>query len=83
MTKKELRKRTRELIRESAKSMREYADKAINSGNINYKNWDERYLLPKLLLSALLMQEQWRYEPPENSHKHFYKKVIKKIYAHL
>ena len=62
MTKKQLQKRTRELIRESAANMRKNIEKAINSGAIDLDAYDDNYELPRIVLGALLRYEEWNYK---------------------
>ena len=55
MTRKVLRQKTRQLINQSSKEMREQLERAILSGAINLKKYDNNdWLLPKILLTALL-----------------------------
>jgi len=81
MTKKQLQKKTRSLIFEASKHMRKNIDRAINSGSIDVSSWDNNWLLPKLLLNALLMEEQHQYAPPAGMNERQYKKQIESIYA--
>jgi hypothetical protein len=62
MTKKQLKQKTRELIRESAANMRKNIEKAINSGAIDLDAYDDNYELPKIVLGALLRYEEWNYK---------------------
>lgn len=62
MTKKQLQKKTRELIRESAANMRKNIEKAINSGAIDLDAYDDNYELPRIVLGALLRYESFQYK---------------------
>lgn len=62
MTKKQLQKKTRELIRESAANMRKNIEKAINSGAVDLDAYEDNYELPRIVLGALLRNESFQYK---------------------
>lgn len=82
MTKKEARKKTRELIRRSADRMRKNIEKVFLSGAVNLPSYEDNYVLPTAIMLALLEDETRQFEPSQFSQ---YKKQIKKdaknIYA--
>ena len=61
MTKKELRKRTRALIRESAKSMEKNLERVLNENMVNPIPWEDANWLPRIVLQALLSEEKHQY----------------------
>lgn len=64
MTKKELRKRTRKLIREVNKHMRINLERVIKEKMTDPSEYENNWLLPKAVLLALLKEEQHRYGYP-------------------
>lgn len=84
MTKQELRKRTRQLIREVNKHMRINLERVIKEKMTDpseYENW----LLPKTVLLALLKEEQHQYRYPYPKEKVYVKmnKLKERIYNQL
>ncbi len=63
MTKKQARQKTRKLINDAAKLMREKLEKALYCGAINLENYDDDFELPKIIVHALLKDAAFRYEP--------------------
>mgnify|MGYP003313416797 CR=1 FL=1 len=84
MTKKELRKRTRKLIRDVNQHMKINLERVIRENMTDpsqYKNW----LLPKTVLLALLKEEQHQYRYPYPKEKVYVKmnKLKERIYNQL
>ena len=69
MTKKQLEKKTRHLIAESAKCMRRNMKRAIESGAIDIKSYEDNYILPKIVLRALLEEENRQYSLTKEEEK--------------
>ena len=63
MTRKQTRQKTRELINNAAKLMREKLEKALYCGAINFDNYDDGYELPKIIVSTLLKDASYRFSP--------------------
>ena len=84
MTKKEARKKTRELIRRSTDRMRENLERVFMSGAVNLPSYEDNYVLPTAIMLALLEEEKRIFQPPTFSQ---YKKQIKRdaknIYANI
>ncbi|MBQ9655942.1 MAG: hypothetical protein IJV38_07965 [Prevotella sp.] len=84
MTKKEARKKTRELIRRSADRMRKNIEKVFLSGAVNLPAYEDNYVLPTAIMLALLKEEMREFQPSQFSR---YKKQIEKdaknIYANI
>lgn len=82
MTKKEARKKTRELIRRSAERMRKNVERVFLSGAVNLPSYEDNYVLPTAIMLALLKEEMTNFKPTLFSQ---YKKQIEKdaknIYA--
>lgn len=82
MTKKQARKKTRELIRRSTKRMRENIERVFLSGAVNLPSYEDNYLLPNAIMLALLEEEKRVFTPASYSvHKRKIEKDAKNIYA--
>ncbi len=57
MTRKQLRAKTRELLRQTAHQIDRGIEKAIMSGSMNIEDAKDDYYLPRLLMTALLKNE--------------------------
>lgn len=75
MTKKEARKKTRELIRRSAERMRKNVERVFLSGAVNLPSYEDNYVLPTAIMLALLKEEMTNFKPTLFSQ---YKKQIEK-----
>lgn len=64
--KKEIERKTRQLIRESAQHMRNNIKRAFNSGAIDITAYGDDYELPKIILGALLREETFQYKMHTN-----------------
>jgi len=62
MTKERLRGKFNKLIRENNKMMTEKFEKLLKSGAIDFAAWDDDFVLPKLIMTAMgkEMINQWR-----------------------
>lgn len=85
MTKKEVRKKTRKLIRQSCEGMIKNLEKLLDSGAVDYKSADDNFILPKHILCALLKEESFQYKPLARDAKHErgIDREIEKMYAIL
>ena len=85
MTKKELRKKTRELIREVNKHMRINLERVIKEDMTDHSQYENNWLLPKTVLLALLKEEQHQYRYPYPKEKVYVKmnKLKERIYNQL
>ena len=85
MTKKELRKKTRELIREVNKHMRINLERVIKEKMTDPSEYENNWLLPKTVLLALLKEEQHQYRHPYPKEKVYVKmnKLKERIYNQL
>ena len=82
MTKKEARKKTRELIRRSADRMRKNVERVFLSGAVNLTSYEDNYVLPNAIMLALLKEEMKEFQPPQFSkYKKQVEKDAKNIYA--
>lgn len=75
MTKKEARKKTRELIRRSTERMRKNIERVFMSGAVNLPSYEDNYVLPTAIMLALLKEELEKFKPSQFSQ---YKKQIEK-----
>ena len=76
MTKKQLETKVRHLIAESAQYMRKNITKAINSGAIDLDAYENNMELPKIVLGALLREEEFQYK----MHTKEGKKAVENLY---
>lgn len=84
MTKKEARKKTRELIRRSADRMRKNIEKVFLSGAVNLPSYEDNYVLPTAIMLALLKEEMRVFQPsPFSRYKKQIEKDAKNIYANI
>lgn len=83
MTKKEVRKKTRELIQNSAQWMRRDLEKVLLSGAVDYANADNNYRLPKTIMLALLKEQMRNYDGRGTSYEKQIKRGAENIYACL
>lgn len=83
ITKRQLKAKTKELIKNSTKHMVENIDKAIASGAIDLNSYEDNYILPKILLCALLKEEMHQYKPLGDDRKKTMQKEIDNIYSLL
>lgn len=81
ITKEQLKEKTIELLNNAHEEMVEKIDKAINSGCMDLENADNNYLLPKILVSALLKDMVFQYKPMGDTKKA--EKEILNIYSLL
>jgi hypothetical protein len=80
--KKKVKKLVTDMIKYSNKEMLKKIDKAINSGAINFDDWEEDntpMILPKSILLAILMSELTQYEGRGTSYEKKVKKEAKNI----
>lgn len=83
MTKKELRKRTRQLIQIVGRHMRKNLERVIKEDMTDHSQYEDNWLLPKTVLLALLKEEQHQYRPPEDRKYAKCKKLTERIYSQL
>lgn len=83
MTKKELRRRTRQLIQVVGRHMRKNLERVIKENMTDHSQYENNWLLPKTVLLALLKEEQHQYRPPEDRKYAKCKKLTEKIYSQL
>lgn len=63
MTKKEAREKTRKLVRNCAQSMRKNIEKILENKSVDISSYDNNYVLPKIILAALLKEEMFQGQP--------------------
>ena len=83
MTNKDLKRRVKELIRQSlnAKRVDEMVNKVIASGCLDVEGAQETYRLPKQIVCAISKQLYFDYQPLYDDAKQ--KREIKNIYRHI
>ena len=78
--KAKLKRLASELLKDSQKAMKDKIDKAINSGSLDIDSWDERtFILPKIIVAALLEDEAEQYKGKGTSFEKYVKKEIKNL----
>ena len=84
MTKKEARKKTRELIRRSTDRMRKNIERVFMSGAVNLPSYEDNYVLPTAIMLALLKEEMTEFAPTNFSqYKRQIEKDAKNIYVNI
>ena len=84
MTKNQVRKKTRELIRRSADRMRKNIERVFMSGAVNLSSYEDNYVLPTAIMLALLKEEMREFQPSQFSqYKKQVEKDAKNIYANI
>jgi len=78
MTKTQLRKKYKSMLRDVHKGLNKSLEKAIRSGAIDIKSAEDNYRLPKNILCAALREEERKYSPPRPNRAQ--KIVINNIY---
>ncbi len=63
MTKAQLRKKVKTVIRQGKPEFNRMIEKAINSQAIDVQGAEDNYLLAKVVLSAVYSEMAWQYEP--------------------
>ena len=58
-----------EVLDKATDTMRIKAQSAMNSGAINWSDWEDDYLLPKIILCAVLAEEAYDWMPPDKKDK--------------
>lgn len=80
--KDKIRKRALDMLKESYKEAAKNVDKALASGAVNVEGWDENsnsMLLPKAIVSAVLIKEAGQYDGVGSCFEKSQKKEIKNI----
>ena len=84
MTKNQVRKKTRGLIRRSADRMRKNIERVFMSGAVNLSSYEDNYVLPTAIMLALLKEEMREFQPSQFSqYKKQVEKDAKNIYANI
>ena len=70
ITRRNVTKRTNELIRDLNKYIKEDVKKLLDSGAVNLDEYDDNYRLPKMMIAAILeRQVKKNYRPPYPTRK--------------
>ena len=62
MTKEQVIEKVNKLINESADCMKKNVDRVLNNGSVDIENYEDNFLLPKIILQALLKEESFQYK---------------------
>ena len=62
MTDAQLKKKYKELVRKTAKALEIFGEAALKSGAVEMSDWDDDFILPKVILTAGLQNiySEWR-----------------------
>jgi len=63
MTKRQLRKKFNEVIRENNKMIKEKFERLLKSGAIDLDSWQDDFRLPKLIMCAMGKETQHQWKP--------------------
>jgi len=63
MTKTQFRKKTKALKKDISKLIDNRIEKAINSGAIDFDQYEDNYLLPKIFMSAVGFEIEFAFRP--------------------
>lgn len=63
ITKAKCKKKTREMISLACKTATKKIERAINSGAIDLKQWEDDYALPKIIAYVLLQDAVFQIKP--------------------
>ncbi len=77
--KAKLKKLASDILKDSQKAMKEKIDKAINSDSLDVDSWDERMILPKVIVAAILEDEAEQYKGRGTSFEKSVKKQINNL----
>lgn len=70
-----------DLLSDSVKEMKKHIKQVLKSGCINLNDYENDWLLPKLLVNAAYGKMQAKVEPPKNNRK--MRKELKNIKVHI
>lgn len=76
MTKKQAIKKFRSMLPELKEAMIKDAEKLMDSGSINLSEYENSYLLPKILMSSILLRQKWQYMPFDKEGQKIAKKLV-------
>lgn len=79
MTREELTEKCKELFEQVSEHMPKDLEKLLDSGAVDWETAENNYLLPRKIICAILMHEQWEYKPLSDSRKE--KREIINYYA--
>lgn len=78
MTREQLIDKCQQLFDQVTESMPKDLEKLLASGGVHYEDAEDNFLLPKKILCAILMEEQFQYKPLSTDKKG--KKEIENYY---
>ena len=76
MTKKQIRKKIMEMVRDDKKYIQEKVEKALKSRAFDIKDYEDDYRLPKIILHAIYKDLCWQRKPLYKEHS----KIAENIY---
>lgn len=62
MTKGQLKEKCQQLFDQITESMPKDLEKLLASGGVDWESAEDNFLLPKKIICAILMHEQWQYK---------------------
>lgn len=80
-TRQATKRRTYELIKEGEKVMKERCKKLLEDENIDFSAWDDDYMLPRVIFSAVASTLEREFKPKPTSKATA--SLLKALKAHL
>ena len=62
MTREQVIEKVNKLINESADCMKKNIERVLDNGSVDIENYEDNFLLPKIILQALLKEESFQYK---------------------
>ena len=62
MTREQVIEKVNKLINESADCMKKNVERVLNNGSVDIEDYEDNFLLPRIILQALLKEESFQYE---------------------
>ena len=79
ITKEQLKEKLLSMIEEANKGMIKNVDRILESGCIDWEEFENDYILPRICLNALLKEEEFQFKLHEPTRKE--KKLMESLYA--
>lgn len=76
MTKQQAIKKFKEMLPELKEAMIKDCEKLLDCGGVNLPDYEDNYLLPKILMTAILERQIWQYRPHTKEAKEVSKNLL-------
>ena len=71
MTEEQVLEKIESMLPEVMELIKRKTEKALSSGAINLDDFEDNYLLPKMILSAIGKEIEFSYRPPQSKHQKY------------